>query len=176
MKLDPESLDLIGLDPEPDATDDSDLVTAFEVSRFLGITDSAVSALGRNEILPRIGSGKSIRYPLKKTVRAYCDYLRQKSANKITPDLEKAKLEVWQANAAKIQLQNDKAAGRLLDSQEVRAAWLSTAADLRSRLLAVPGRVAARMSLDRPTAAALDREIRDAMAEIAENQAEVAKP
>jgi phage terminase Nu1 subunit (DNA packaging protein) len=170
MMLDAEALALIGLDPT-DSPDDTDLVTGVELARFLGITDSHVATLGRNEVLPRTGEGRSIRYPLKKSVRAYCDFLRQKATGRLTADMEKAKLAVWEANAEKVRLQNEKAAGRLLDAQEVRAQWLSLAADLRSRLLAVPGRVAARMSLDRPTAAALDREIRAAMSELAEGEA-----
>ncbi len=78
-----------------------------------------------------------------------------------------AKLSLTQANAAKVELQNAKAKGDLLDAATVRAEWLTVASDIRARLLAVPSRVAATLALDRAAAAALDGEIRRALIDLA---------
>jgi phage terminase Nu1 subunit (DNA packaging protein) len=179
MLDDADYRDLIGdLPPAPVPSPVADdLVTALELATCLGVRDSLVTDLARNGILPRVGGSRAHRYPLRQAVRAYCDHLRKggRGRSQTTPEMEAAKLALTEANAAKVQLQNDRAAGRLLDAQHVRAEWLALAADLRSRLLAVPGRVAARLSLDRPTAAALDREIRLAMADLAADSPETAR-
>jgi phage terminase Nu1 subunit (DNA packaging protein) len=177
--LDDEARELIGdLPPAAPVPAADDLVTALELGAWLGIRDQMVSDLGRNAVLPRQGGGRQYLYPLKASVQAYCEHLRSRSSRsrvQVSPELAAAKLALTEASVAKVQLQNDKAAGRLLDAQQVRAEWLALAADLRSRLLAVPGRVAARLSLDRPTAAALDREIRLCMADLAAGGTETAR-
>jgi phage terminase Nu1 subunit (DNA packaging protein) len=106
-------------------------------------------------------------------VRAYCEHTRAAASRRAAdPDLAAAKLALTRENAAKVELQNARARGDLLDAQTVRAEWLSVAADLRARLLAVPARVAAAVGLDRPAAAALDRELRRAMTDLAEDSSD----
>ncbi len=144
---------------------------------FLGVSTDVVADLGRQGILARHkppGWKNTYGYDLRESVRAYVGHLRIKANAKArpttAPELAAAKLAFTEAQARKVELQNDKAAGRLIPADQVRANWLATASDLRNRLLAVAPRVAATLSLDRPTAAALDREIRAAMADLATSE------
>lgn len=178
--LDSETLDMIGL-PSKAAKDSkpSELVTAQTLADFLGVSSDVVAALGREGILTRQSPPDwkgSYAYDLRESVRAYVGHLRikanAKGGSKGDPELAAAKLEYTKAQARKVELQNEKAAGRLLSADQVRAEWLATAADLRNRLLAVPPRVAAKLSLDRQTAAAIDREIRAAMADLSTGESD----
>jgi phage terminase Nu1 subunit (DNA packaging protein) len=67
------------------------------------------------------------------------------------------------ASAEKLEIQNARARGDLLDAGDVARAWVEIVTDLRSALLAVPSRVAGRCGLDRRATAALDAELRAAM-------------
>ncbi|MFN3844500.1 MAG: hypothetical protein ACK4RZ_01595 [Paracoccaceae bacterium] len=178
MLTDAETLDMIGL-PKPSSPESApgDFVTAPALADFLGISTDVVSALGREGIFTRQsppGWKGSYAYSLRESVRAYVGHLRIKANAKArpstAPELAAAKLAFTEAQARKVELQNDKAAGRLIPADQVRADWLATASDLRNRLLAVAPRVAATLSLDRPTAAALDREIRAAMNDLATSE------
>jgi len=171
---DSDYLELIGEPPAKPDSAQSDFVTGMVLADFLGVSSDVVAALGREGVLPRHvppGWKNSYAYDLKACVRAYVGHLRIKAASKmkptVTPGLDVAKLELMTAQARKVELQNDKAAGRLIPVQDVRAEWLAAASDLRNRLLAVAPRIAASLSLDRPAASALDREIRAAMADLA---------
>lgn len=167
-----EIADLLDLSPDPDpACPDSglpDLVTSATLADWLGLTAARVNELARSGVLPREPVPGGWGYPIKACVRAHAEHARTLAARRqADPDLAAAKLALTEANAAKVELQNARARGGLLDAQTVRAEWLSIAADLRARLLAIPSRVAAAAALDRPAAAALDAEMRRALADLA---------
>jgi phage terminase Nu1 subunit (DNA packaging protein) len=152
---------LLSLDTDPD------MVDAAEVADWLGLTSNRVNALSREGVLPRINQ----RFDLKPTVQAYAEHCRNGvTRQRGDPDLAAAKLALTEANALKVELQNAKANGDLLDAANVRAEWLGFATDLRARLLSIPSRVAARLCLDRAASAALDAELRRAMEDLSESQ------
>ena len=154
-------------DLQPLAPDSADLVSAATVGAWLGLTSSRIQQLARDGILTRLDHNGQLLFPLKSTVLAYCENTRSAAARRAaSPDMDAAKLALTEANARKVELQNDKAAGDLLPVQLVRNEWLGIVTDLRSRLLAVPQRVAANLSLDRAVLASIDAEIRNAMADL----------
>jgi hypothetical protein len=74
------------------------------------------------------------------------------------------------ANARLKQLEYEQRAGRLLDAAEVENTWRAYLGDCRKRLLTVPSRCGARLShLSRAEVGIIDREIRDALQELAED-------
>lgn len=142
-----------------------DIVTARELAEWLGLTPNRVSALGRDGIIPRT---EDKRYPLRAAIHAYCEHARAGAVGRrVYSDLAGQKLRSAKATADKLELQNAKARGDLLDGKQVANEWRTIVTDLRAAILAVPSRVALHMGMDRTTTAALDREIRDAMEGIA---------
>lgn len=150
--------------PEPDR-----MVAASVLGEWLGITADHARKLARDGKLPRDSSGT---FPLRASVRAYCGNLREGARGRplADPGLAGEKERLTRENADKVALQNQKARGDLIPAAAVRAAWLDVVTDLRARLLAVRSRVAARLGQDRPTAAALDGEIRAALADLATDE------
>jgi len=164
MKYTPEMVDAMLLEDDP-PDGDAPTVTAAELGEWLGLTANRVHALARDGVLPR---GDDKTYPLQASVRAYADHCRQLAKGKATDkDLAEEKIRLAREQADKIALQNARARGDLIDSREVATAWRGVVVDLRAALLAVPGRVATRLGMDREEAAALDAEIRDAMEALA---------
>jgi phage terminase Nu1 subunit (DNA packaging protein) len=71
------------------------------------------------------------------------------------------------SNALLKQLEYDQKSGRLLAADEVAATWRGHITDARKRLLTVPSRVGARIAhLSRTEIETIDREIRDALADL----------
>jgi len=157
------------LDPGPSVEiPQSDLVTSADLGEWLGLTSSRVNQLARDSILPRVDAPGGFAFPLKASVQAYAEHLRNRSVRSSDPRLADEKLRVAAGQADKLDIQNQKSRGELIPAATVRAEWLSVATDLRARLLAVPSRVAAKLSLDRPATAALDVELRRAMQALSE--------
>lgn len=146
----------------------ADLVNAGDLAEWLGLTANRVSALAREGVLPR---NPDKLFPLKAAVRAYADHARAGAqGRRVDSELAAEKLRAAKATAEKLEIQNAKARGDLLDGREVANEWRSIVTDLRAAVLAVPSRVAGRMGLDRATTAALDAEIRDAMEVISDDR------
>ncbi|MCX7567125.1 hypothetical protein OS189_12300 [Sulfitobacter sp. F26169L] len=168
--------DLLGPSPSVEISDDrADLATSAEIADWLGLTSSRVNQLARDSILPRVDAPGGFAFPLKQSVQAYAEHLRNRSVRSSDPRLADEKLRVAAGQADKLDIQNQKSRAELIPAAAVRAEWLAVAADLRARLLAVPSRVAAKLSLDRPATAALDVELRRAMETLAETANEGAK-
>ncbi|WP_238372434.1 hypothetical protein [Heliomarina baculiformis] len=159
--------ELLDLGPTVETPQD-DLVTSADLGSWLGLTSSRVNQLARDSIIPRVDVPGGFAFPLKQSVQAYAEHLRNRSVRNSDPRLADEKLRVAAGQADKLDIQNQKARGELIPANAVRAEWLTIVADLRARLLAVPSRVAAKLSLDRPATAALDVELRRAMQALSE--------
>lgn len=168
--------DLLGPEPsENDVEISGELISAAALADWLGLSSGRVNQMARDGILQRDYHDGHFAFPLKLSVQAYSEHLRTRAIRSSDPRLADEKLRVALGQADKLQIQNDKSRGELIPAATVRAEWLSVAADLRARLLAVPSRVAAKLSLDRPATAALDVELRRAMEALAETVNEGAK-
>ena len=157
---------LLDFDPSVEISDD--LENSAVLADWLGLSSSRINQLARDGIFERDYHKGQYAFPLKASVQAYAEHLRNRSVRSSDPRLADEKLRVAAGQADKLQIQNDKSRGELIPAAAVRAEWLSVAADLRARLLAVPSRVAAKLSLDRPATAALDVELRRAMQALSE--------
>jgi phage terminase Nu1 subunit (DNA packaging protein) len=156
---------LVGLPETP--PDEGDLVDAADLADWLGLTPNRVSALAREGVLLRTSDKL---FPLKAAVRSYAEHARAgATGRRVDSDLAAEKLRAAKATAEKLEIQNAKSRGDLLDGKLVANEWRSIITDLRAAVLAVPSRVAGRMGMDRATTAALDTEIRDAMEAIADD-------
>jgi phage terminase Nu1 subunit (DNA packaging protein) len=75
---------------------------------------------------------------------------------------------VFESQFGKAELQNAATRGALLDAGDVEREWTATFAGVRARMLAVPSRAAQRLPhLGAHDVSEIDREVRDALAEVA---------
>lgn len=149
-----------------DETADPSTVTAGELGEWLGLTPNRVHALGRDGVLPR-AEGK--RYPLRESVAAYCEHARSLAKGKaMDKDLAAEKLRLAKANAEKVETANAKARAELIPAAEVEREWATVLRGVRAAVLALPSRVSQRLGhLSPHDISAIDREVRDALEELA---------
>lgn len=162
--------DLLGDDPPstdapPKATALPVTVHESELAALLGITRQAIGEHVRSGVLTRAGRA---RFDLVKSVRAYSAHLRKHAARAGRPsdggdNLKAERLRLTRAQAEAQEQKNRLAAGELVPVAEVRREWVTAATDLRNAMLAVPGRLQARLGLTAAQAEAADVELRLAL-------------
>ena len=158
--------DLLAADP-PKAMDG---IHESELADLLGLTANRIRTLTRDGVIRRIGPA---RYDRRQAVRDYCDHLRdlanRKGLTSAEADALKAeKLRVQRETADKLALANAASRRELVPVADVRREWVTAATDLRNALLAVPGRLQARLGLTAAQAEAADAEIRLALETLAD--------
>lgn len=145
-------------------TTPDDMVTAPELASWLGVSARSVTDLTTRGIVVRAGRG---RYRLAESVRAYCGHLREQAAGRaagagLTAEREREARE----RADSLALRNAVARRDLVPAGEVSAALGGIVRDIRSRMLAVPSRVAQQSpTLARPDVALIEAEIRAGLTE-----------
>jgi phage terminase Nu1 subunit (DNA packaging protein) len=150
-------------------------VDADELAAWLGVSAVAVRDHVRAGVLER--SGK--RFALRPNIQKYAAHLRRLVVTRSEGPAAVERARLTRAQAALASLKARKLSGALIDAEQVRNTWLSVMASVRARLLAIPGRVqqtAPHLSAD--DIAAIDREIRAALSELADGAEanEVANP
>jgi hypothetical protein len=118
-------------------TESTQLLTSSELGDWLGLTDVAVSNLARRRVIERTPNPCDARrylYPLRKSVSAYCDYLRNGQLSEARK-LEFLKLRMKREEQRITALQRSN--GELLEVEDVRAACTM----IRRKLLAIPNRL-----------------------------------
>jgi phage terminase Nu1 subunit (DNA packaging protein) len=142
-------------------------VTGAQLAEWLGISSPAVTALAKRGTISKTARG----YPLKASVRKYCGHLRAALLGRggadtaATSARERARLAKEQADG--VALKNAKLRGAVLDATAVEREWSDILRGVRAGVLAVPSRVGARLPHLAPCdISAIDREVRDALAEL----------
>lgn len=131
------------------------LVDRYALARILGLTPSAINKLAANRILHRPETG---RFHLADSVQAYLAHrLDSKPGTADKARREKANADLAELKAANL-------AGKLLDASDVEREWSAICRDLRAALLALPGRLSARLPhLAKSDLSAVDSELREAL-------------
>lgn len=144
----------------------ADLVNAADLAEWLGLTANRVSALAREGVLPR---NPSKLFPLKAAVRAYADHARAGAqGRRVDSELAAEKLRLARATAEKAESANARVRGELIAAADVEREWAGVLRGVRAAMLALPSRVGQRLGHLTPhDIAALDREVRDALEELA---------
>ena len=144
-------------------------ISEAELADLLGITSRQIRNLAADGVAKKAGPA---RYELRASVRAYAESLRAKASRGRVkaddPELRAERLRLAAAQAEKVELSNSRTRGELIPAREVEAAWAGILREVRAAMLAIPSRV--NQSLPHLTAhdlGALDREIRDTLAETA---------
>lgn len=148
-----------------------DMATGAELADLLGLSVAVVRAQADAGYIVR--APQRGRYLLRESVRRYTAHLRETASGRGDPGSasslakERANLARQQADVASLKAQQIR--GELVPASEVEARWRAVLTNVRSGLLGVPSRVRARAPhLTIAEVDAIDREVRDVLAELAD--------
>lgn len=139
------------------------------VCGLLNITPRRVQQLAAEGKIPKAARGK---YDLVGAVKGYIGFLQTQSlaGDDVGADaFGKHRARLTAARADITELERDKLAGRQVPVEEVERAWQTVVATMRSRLLTIPSKVAARILAAKNANEAQEiirREVYDALAEL----------
>lgn len=146
-----------------------DQVRALELADWLGVSERAVADYAHRGIIKRSGRGV---FPLKESVRAVCHHLREAASARGggTATLTAQRERIARGQADKLEMQNAATRRELLPAKLVADEWASILRLVRSRMLATPSRIQQQLGhLSAHDLDTIDREIRDALEELANN-------
>lgn len=156
-----------GAKPAKKGKPETAIVSAAELAALLGVSAKTIAHLAMSGAVVRTAKG---RYDRDGSVLAYCESLRKAAAGRSSPTAdEKARLVRLQADA--VERKNAEAAGELVRVADVQSEWAGLARYVRAGMLAVPSRISPHLPQLGPTdLAMIDREIRDVLTGISEDQ------
>lgn len=177
MTLDPDAAALVGVDPHtgkiapvgiepPVGKPIPSETTAAELASLVGVSNNRGRELADRGVFVRVGRN---RFDTRASVAAFVAELTRTAKRPVAADLDREKLRVARETADKLATANAVARRDLLPASEVERAWTAVLRDVRARMLAVPSRVGSRVAtLTAHDVREIEREIRDALAEIAD--------
>jgi phage terminase Nu1 subunit (DNA packaging protein) len=141
-------------------------VSAGALADWLSCTVKSVAELAARGVIERTGRG---RYPLKPSVRRYAEHMRKVVTGRGEGTASEARGRLARAQAAIAVLKARRLAGELVAATDVQSQWVHVMSATRARLLAVPSRVQQTAPhLTQGDVEAIDREIREALEELAD--------
>lgn len=156
--------DLLG--DEPATTELQQIVSAPQLATLLGISPRMVTEHAKVGVVVRLEPGQ---YDLQKSVRGYCDHLRDKAQS---DELTQERIRQTREAADSLALKNAKAKSELLPAAEVEQEWAGILRDVRAGCLAITARVQQQLPhLTAHDAAMIDSEIRAALGRLGDSDA-----
>jgi phage terminase Nu1 subunit (DNA packaging protein) len=142
-------------------------VSAGELADLLATTEKTLSAWAKSGVVTRVSHGKSALLP---SIRGFARHVKSRAgggeAAVAAVASERGSLLRVQRQRAELELAREE--GKLLKLADVAAHWSAILRTLRSACLAIPTRVASRVSgLSREAVYEIDQEIRLALTEMA---------
>lgn len=141
------------------------------IARLLDLSERRVQQLSRAGVIPKAERG---RYDLVGAVRGYVGYLREqaKAAEAGSPDYGAERARLVRAKADLAEMEAGGRRGALIPAETVEAAWTAILARLRTRLLALPDRLAP-VCHEEPTIAGVRDQLRKAVREALDELADL---
>ncbi|MGE8103551.1 hypothetical protein ACQKP1_07640 [Allorhizobium sp. NPDC080224] len=141
---------------------------------LLGLSSRRISQLSEEGIAVRVGPGT---FDAAVTIQNYIRHIAGKAGSRdanLDLNAEKARLAKEQADGQS--MKNAQLRGELVEAEAVAQEWESIIADVRSAMLAVPGRLRRRAgsALDAAAISLVDHEIREALTALANADADQA--
>ena len=111
------------------------------IARLLDLSERRVQQLSREGVIPKAERGQ---YDLIGSVRGYVRYLRDQAlkAQAGAPDYAAERARFIRARADLAEMEADEKRRSLIAAEQIEAAWIAVLALLRTRLLALPDRLA----------------------------------
>lgn len=139
------------------------------IAKLLELTERRVYQLAAQGVIPRTPQG---RYELIPAVRGYIRFLRDRAINADVKEGEEGdhKKRLMKARADIAEFEAERLSGELVPVAHVSKVWIDAAANMRSRLLAIPHKaapvVAVEADIDR-CHGILETQIHEALSELA---------
>jgi phage terminase Nu1 subunit (DNA packaging protein) len=111
------------------------------IARLLDLSERRVQQLSREGVIPKAERGQ---YDLIGSVRGYVRYLRDQAlkAQAGAPDYAAERARFIRARADLAEMEAEEKRRALIAAEQIEAAWIAVLALLRTRLLALPDRLA----------------------------------
>ena len=140
------------------------------IARLLDLSERRIQQLSREGVIPKAERGQ---YDLIGSVRGYVRYLRDQAlrAQAGAPDYAAERARFIRARADLAEMEAEEKRRSLIAADEIEAAWIAVLALLRTRLLALPDRLAPQ-AFDQPTVGDTRNLIRTAIREVLDDLAE----
>lgn len=144
------------------------------IAALLGLSSRRISQLAEEGIAVRTGPGT---FDAAVTIQNYVRHQAGKAGNQAaTLDLNAERARLAREQADQIALKNAVTRGEVLEAEAVAQQWEGIVAEVRSAMLAVPGRLRRRAgaALDAAAITLIDHEIREALTALANADADQA--
>jgi len=140
------------------------------IAKLLDLSERRVQQLSREGVIPKATRGQ---YDLSGSVRGYVRYLRDQAvkAQAGAPDYASERARFIRARADLAEMEAEEKRGSVLAAEDVEEAWIAVLALLRTRLIALPDRLAPVVH-QQPTVAETRSQIRAAIREVLDDLAE----
>ena len=140
------------------------------IAKLLDLSERRVQQLSREGVIPKAERGQ---YDLIGSVRGYVRYLRDQAqkAQAGAPDYAAERARFIRARADLAEMEAEEKRQSLIAADQIEAAWIAVLALLRTRLLALPDRLAPQ-AFDQPTVGDTRTLIRTAIREVLDDLAE----
>jgi phage terminase Nu1 subunit (DNA packaging protein) len=141
------------------------------IAKLLDLSERRVQQLSREGVIPKATRGQ---YELIGSVRGYVRYLRDQAAKAQAgaPDYASERARFIRARADLAEMEAEEKRGSVIAAEDVEAAWIAVLALLRTRMLALPDRLAPQLHAEASPASVRDvmrGAIREALEELAES-------
>jgi phage terminase Nu1 subunit (DNA packaging protein) len=140
------------------------------IAKLLDLSERRVQQLSREGVIPKAERGQ---YDLIGSVRGYVRYLRDQAqkAQAGAPDYAAERARFIRARADLAEMDAEEKRRSLIAADQIEAAWIAVLALLRTRLLALPDRLAPQ-AFDQPTVGDIRNLIRAAIREVLDDLAQ----
>ncbi|PWG16095.1 terminase small subunit, Nu1 [Salibaculum griseiflavum] len=140
------------------------------IARLLDLSERRVQQLSREGLIPKAERGQ---YDLIGSVRGYVRYLRDQAqkAQAGAPDYASERARFIRARADLAEMEAEEKRHALIAADQIEAAWIAVLALLRTRLLALPDRLAPQ-AFEKSTVGDTRNLIRAAIREVLDDLAE----
>jgi phage terminase Nu1 subunit (DNA packaging protein) len=141
------------------------------IAKLLDLSERRVQQLSREGVIPKAMRGQ---YDLVGSVRGYVRYLRDQAAKAQAgaPDYASERARFIRARADLAEMEAAEKRGAVIPAADVEAAWIAVLARLRTRILALPDRLAPLVHAEASPAGVRDTlrgALREALEELAES-------
>jgi len=145
------------------------------IAKLFDLTPRRVQQLSKEGVIPRAERG---RYELVPAVRGYIGYLKARSLNPGVVSFEEVRARKIAAEAEMAEMELLEKKGQLISAHEVVASWGEIVGACRSKLLAVPAKIAPVVAVeDNPAVCKqiVEEQIGEALHELAKFVSETAE-
>lgn len=120
-------------------------VSCSTLAKLLNLTERRIRQLADQGIVIRSGRNQ---YAVAASVQRYTAYLSNagRGGSREADTLSGERLRLMTGRASLVELDRDERAGRLLSAEEVEARWIGAVSIARSRVLAIPSKMAPRLA------------------------------